>query len=549
MPDVLLAQPPIDDDRPIWGWRLLKPVEHLGLLYISTALKLAGFTSELIDCVVKGGTVQEFNKKIVASNPSLYLGLSVGPWQFKNTLKSMRMLRQEGIDTHITMGGVWPSLKNQTILSEIPELDSIVVGEGEQTAVDLACAIRDKADWTSIPGVANRNNSGGFSLRPRRMLDDLDSLPVPDRKYYLDMIKTNGSSSIIFSRGCTGRCTFCGLVEYRTLCGGLRRRTRDPASVVEEIISVSKQTKVKYFDFVDDDFLGVTAKDREKCTTFAKEVIKRRLDIGFTITAQAKGVHYGMLHILKDAGLRAVGLGVESWADSQLKRYGKLATRRDNLRAIEMLTKLNIPFRLYLIPLDPYVTRGELKATLRETERIGLDSTFGDLGFCSRLVLHGYCQMVEQCKQDGLIMNYNPLSDVIPYRQKNQDTKEIIQASKEIYRIFDQIMNRFETTGRKKKLPEAWYVFFNDVRLALERKLFRDFRDFVQNVDSQEDGKGFIASRMADTKNKISSICAAVSRDKLERFNGLTVFIDGEEISTRLKEVFKVSVKNNFGVM
>ena len=548
MPDVLLAQPPIDDDMPTWQWRLYNPIEHLGLVYVSTALKLAGFTCEVIDCVVKGGTVQEFNKKIIASNPSLYLGLSVGPWQFKNTLKSIRMLRREKFDTHITMGGVWSSLKSQMILSKIPELDSIVVGEGERAGVDLAEAIRNRTDWTSIPGVASRSGTGSFSLVRPRLIEDLDSLPVPDRKYYLDMIKMNGSSGIIFSRGCTGRCTFCGLVEYRTLCGNIRRRSRDPVSVVEEIISVSKQTKVKYFHFLDDDFLGVTAKDREKCTTFAKEVIERGLDIGFTITAQAKGAHYDVLRMLKDAGLRAVGLGVESWADSQLKRYGKLATRRDNLQAIEMLTKLDIPFRLYLVPLDPYVTRAELKATLQETERIGLDSTFGDLGFCRRLVLHGYCQMVEQCKQDGLIMNYNPLSDVIPYRQKNQGTKEIIQASKEIYRIFDQIMNRFETTGRKKKLPEAWYVFFNDVRLALKRKFFRDFKDFVKNVDSQEDGKRFIASRMADTEKRISSICATVSRDKLERFNGLTVFIDGEEISTRLKEVFKVSVKNNFWV-
>jgi DNA repair photolyase len=312
--------------------------------------------------------------------------------------------------------------------------------------------------------------------------------------------------------------------------------------------SVLKQTKVKSFEFLDDDFLGVTTKDRERCTTFAKVMIKQGLDFSFGITTQSKGFNEDLLRLLKDAGLERVFIGIESWADSQLKRYAKFSTRRDNLRAIEMLDKLSIPFGLFLIPLDPYVTRGELKATLRETERIGLDS-IEDMIFCKRLILDEYCQMFEQCKKDGLVMNYNPLSYSIPYRQKNQDVIEIVRAAEEIRKRFDKIMNRFEATGKEKELSETWYVFFNDVRLALKRKLFRDFKDFVKNVDSPEDGKGFIASRMADTEKRISSICATVSRDKLERFNGLSVFIDGEEISTRLKEVFKFPVKNNFWVI
>jgi anaerobic magnesium-protoporphyrin IX monomethyl ester cyclase len=548
MSDVLLAQAPIDSDIPTWQSMSYKPCEHLGLLYICGTLRLAGLSCEVIDVIQEERSVDEFTREIIASLPSLFIGFSVGPWNLKTSLESIRLLRQEGIDTHITMGGIWPSLKVQALLETIPELNSIVVGEGEQTAVDLAGAIRGKKDWALIPGVASRSSNGHFSLRWRKLLDDIDSLPVPDRRCYVDTLRVSQTSGIIFNRGCSGRCTFCELGEYRTLCGGLRRRSRDPASVVDEMESVSKQIKVRSFQFFDDDFLGVTKKDQQRCMVLARGIIKRGLDIGFAITSQARGFNAELLHLLKDAGLERVFIGIESWTDSQLRRYGKLSTRQDNLRAIEILGRLGIPFKLFMIPLDPYVTRAELKTTLRETECIGLDST-DDLMFSKRMTLYENSRMFKSCKRDGLVLDYGPLAYDVPYRQKNQDVVEIARASEEIKRLFSQIMSRFQDTGKRKELPETWYVFYNDVRLALKRKLFRDFKEFVENVDPYEDGKKYIESRMSDIDKRISAICSTVSRDKLERFNGLTIFIDREEISTRLKETFKVSVKNNFWVI
>jgi len=314
--------------------------------------------------------------------------------------------------------------------------------------------------------------------------------------------------------------------------------------VVDEIEKVLKETKVKRFYFVDDNFIGTSKRERQKYFILAKEITRRGLDIEFGIHAEARSMDYELLKVLRDAGLYHVNIGVESWVDSQLRRYGKFSTRKDNLQAVETANKLNLSFFAYMIPLDPYVTRREIVLNLKEIEKIGLDPIL-NIDFCKRMVLHEYCHFFEQCRKDKLIKSYNPLSltnDNIPYEQKDKDVVEIVKASEEMNRFYHKIMHKLALTGVEKSLPGIWNAFSEDIRNILRRKLFQDFKSFVEGGDRNQDGKEFVFSEIEGVYRNISKVCSEVTRDKLETYNAFTVTINGEEISTRLKETYEIPV-------
>jgi hypothetical protein len=153
--------------------------------------------------------------------------------------------------------------------------------------------------------------------------------------------------------------------------------------------------------------------------------------------------------------------------------------------------------------------------------------------------------MFVQCKNDHLIKNYKPISlenDNIPYDQQDKDVVEIVRASEEIYRMFHAIIQKLALTGATKNLPEIWNAFSKKIRYCLQRKLFMDFKSFVEGARSNQDGKEFAHLILSDLYKSILKICSEVTREKLYHFHRFAVVIDGEEISTRLEETYMIPV-------
>ena len=132
--------------------------------------------------------------------------------------------------------------------AQLPEFDSIVVGEGEIAFTELVNALENGNDITCIPGVYTCESVQKFvgktMKRDKRFLqkvqvppayiDDIESLPIPNRKYishinYKSVIGVSKKlATMISSRGCPYKCTFCD-VPIKT------HRRRDPKLVVDEL--------------------------------------------------------------------------------------------------------------------------------------------------------------------------------------------------------------------------------------------------------------------------------------------------------------------------
>lgn len=126
------------------------------------------------------------------------------------------------------MGGHFPSLSHREALAFIPELDSVVRFEGEETFLELADLIGQGRDWREIQGIAYRQQ-GAIQTNPLRpLIEDLDKLPYPDRSFDPGMVLGHYIFPILASRGCARTCSFCSIHMFYRSAPGKVVRTRNP---------------------------------------------------------------------------------------------------------------------------------------------------------------------------------------------------------------------------------------------------------------------------------------------------------------------------------
>jgi radical SAM superfamily enzyme YgiQ (UPF0313 family) len=527
MSDILLVSAPLKHNE----FAIKIMAENMGILYLEASLKKAGYSCYIIDSIACGLSYESTLKEILSNRPAIFLGFSVFYNNIGNTIRMIRDVREKGFRGHITMGGMWPSFKYKEILNQIPEVDSVAVGEGEFLSVSLADSISKGKDYSNINGLATRGRDNSIIFTPGKLQDNIDIFPLPERNgYYSDIIKEADEVSILSSRGCHGRCTFCTIASYIKLCGGKRWRPRDPVRVVDEIENIINNTGIKNFRFLDDNFIGPGRIERENSLLFAQEIIRRKLDIKFIIFPRIEGIEYELFSKLKEGGLKSVDLGIESFSETQLKRYNKMVTVEKNLKAIEILKKLNISYNCYLIFIDPYVTLEEMKENLLMVDKIGLEH-FSGFPIANFLTLNQYQPIFRLCLKDGLVKNFHQ-EDIdnlnIEYSLFHSNVSDIVKASTLIFEIYYKCFNKLDEM--KKRMPsKQWGRICGEICSALKNSFYKYFRECL---DSGQEGPKFIDSKMGHIYEHICSFADTITGEDILEFKEHIIDIDGIKIST-----------------
>ena len=190
--------------------QIMKPYPPLGLLYLSAYLKAHGRAVEVYDSTF--GDRQELLQRFDASRPAV-VGIYTNLMTRRPVLEIMQAARERGWT--VVLGG--PEAANYPAEYLAAGADVIVVGEGEETLLELLAALQGpgRQALAAVRGIVFSTEAGELvrtAVRPR--VADLDSLPNPDREAidhhkYLDVWqRCHGASSInlITARGCPYRC-------------------------------------------------------------------------------------------------------------------------------------------------------------------------------------------------------------------------------------------------------------------------------------------------------------------------------------------------------
>ena len=361
---------------------------NLGLGYLAAVLRRSGYAVQVVDIEQEPHEIVRIAREI---NPVL-IGFSLIFQFFIDRYAALLyLLRTNGIDCHFTMGGHFPSLSYEQTLELVSELDSVVRFEGEATLRELVDAVAAGKDWREIHGLAYRDDERGVvATRPRALLEDLDQLPYPDREYEPEAVLGRSILPILASRGCARTCSFCSIHTFYRAAPGRIVRTRKPAEVVREMVSLHEERGTTIFLFQDDDFPLLGQVWRRWANEFVDELERSGLSrkVIWKMNCRADAVDRDLFIRMRDAGLYLVYMGLESGSEQGLETLHKQITVEQNLKAVETLKSIGLMFEYGFMLLDPSSTFESIRENIGFLRTILADGCL-PVTFCRMLPYDG----------------------------------------------------------------------------------------------------------------------------------------------------------------
>lgn len=381
----------------------------LGLLYIAGTLVKYGFDVRVIDGCIEGKDA--VYQVMVKYQPEL-VGITCLTPGRKQALQVAKMAKDLNSTIKVVMGGAHPTIMYKQILENYSYVDYIVLGEGEETCLEIA---QDK-EPSLIKGLAYREKGEIVKTPARRYVEDLDNLPFPawhliDLKRYPAIGKgvikginlaEETRISLIFSRGCIGHCNFCSSWWIWR-----RWRRRSAKNMVDEIDLLYRNHGIRHFCFADD----TMTVDQQATVELCDKILEQKLNIVFHVTTRSDCLDKEVLQKLKSAGCYQIAIGIETASPKLLKKMRKESEIEASEKAIRLAKEVGLSVQALMIIGNV----GETKETIKDTVNF-LRRTQPDVMSCvgSLWVFPG-TRLYQECKRKGFIDDDFWLTDE-PYK-------------------------------------------------------------------------------------------------------------------------------------
>jgi radical SAM superfamily enzyme YgiQ (UPF0313 family) len=362
--------------------------ENLGLRSILACLLAHGYKAELVPFVP--GQYEAVAEAFHRGRPCLGGFSLIFQYTLEEFGRLMQVLRAGAVRAHFTAGGHFPSLRPEETLTLLPELDSVVRGEGERTLPELLENLDHADHWERIQGLAFRRGDGVTITAPRPLIEDLDTLPPIHRGEPRQVGPGLRVASLSASRGCVFHCAFCSIRQFYGSAPGPLRRVRSPEAVVEEMRRLFADGGIEFFIFQDDDFATRTREQRQWLDAFLRALRKNRLadKVKWKMSCRVDDLQAETLETMMEHGLIAVYLGVESGSELGLRTLHKGVTVAQNLAAVDLLKRHEMALAIGFMLLDPQTTVNTVRENIDFLQAVGADGYF-PVNFCKMLPYAG----------------------------------------------------------------------------------------------------------------------------------------------------------------
>ncbi|HOX29510.1 MAG TPA: radical SAM protein, partial [bacterium] len=352
--------------------RFLSPMPPISLAYIAAALDKAEIPVTFFDDYTTGGDRSDLIDFIKRDAPDV-VGLSCVTSTAPRTYDIAAEIRNNFPSVKIVMGNLHPSVFHKEILNK-GLADAVVIGEGEETIVDLVRAYENGAELSKVLGIAYNTDEGPVVNTPRPFIQDLDSLPYPAWKLFpteryklfnFARVKNPGTL-VLGSRGCPFGCNFCSLKVM-----GRARRMRSAASIADEFEHLFNE-----FGYVQPSFIDPIFPFSEKeATEFSNEIMRRGLQKKLTWITETRVdlVNENMLRLLKEAGLSRIMYGFETGTEVGLHSIKKSFTMDKAREAVEMTKKAGIEIIGFFMIGVPEDSKESIEKTIRYAKSLDID--------------------------------------------------------------------------------------------------------------------------------------------------------------------------------
>ncbi|MBU4375276.1 B12-binding domain-containing radical SAM protein [Patescibacteria group bacterium] len=391
----------------------------ISLMYLAGSLREAGHIPTIYDpSIISVHEANESNEHHVSkiceiidkTKPSL-IGLNCfSSMHFPIIRKLVAGIRSKKPNIPICLGGAHATFFSSDILTNCPEFDYIVIGEGERQIVALTNIIANN-NWEQLKNIQafcyRQNNK--VIINPRKeYIKDLDKLPLPAydminfHDYYADhssWYNPKGkeiklSIPIYTTRSCPFNCNFCNACSVM----GRLLRKRNPKKVVDEIEMLTRDFGQNYFSFTDDN----VNLDKNHFITICNDIKKRKLDIQLCIPQgmYINAVDEDIVQAFVGAGGTTVSVPIESGSNFiRNKIIGKNLKEEKIYETVKIFQKYNL-FTVGLFIMGfAEDTASTLNNTLTMINKLNLD-----VNGVNTLIPFPGTKVYQQAVEDNLLL-------------------------------------------------------------------------------------------------------------------------------------------------
>lgn len=428
---LLMTTAPPKDSPWIFG-RKLPP---LGLAYVAASLEKADYQVEIFDNYLLKKPIDYVKDEIKRLAPEI-VGITCGSVTYRRCIETAKAVKEVLPSCKVVVGGWHPSYLPESMLQH-PEIDYVVMGEGERAIVELADSIKkgeDSSVIAKIAGVACRQNGKIVKVAPS-FIDNLDEVPFPARhllhmnSYLRDMefLDAKPVDTMNVIRGCPYECAFC---ETKRLWGS-KCRVFSPPRVVKELNKLANNYGTKGIYFVGDNFTI----NKKRTTELCEEIKKAKLDLEWICDTRVDLISRELLRKMKSAGCRTIWFGVESGVPHILKKLNKRVSLQQVVQAFKLCREEGIRISSSFMFGIPGETVDDMKATFKFAKKLNPD-------WCHFNIFVAYpgSGLYDEVVENGL---YDRMEDFVAYVKTDEfNYDSVLKLQKQFHRDFHRSPRR-----------------------------------------------------------------------------------------------------------
>ncbi|UCG53881.1 MAG: cobalamin-dependent protein [Dehalococcoidia bacterium] len=371
----------------------------------------------------------------------------------------------------VIVGGPHPSgLPEQT--AQIPNIDFVVIGEGELTLLELVEAVQSKeTSFSHIDGLAYKLDDRIIITNRRSLIENLDTIPFPARDllnlklYHSTPTKkvSGGESStpMLTGRGCPYNCIYC----ISNLIWQRRYRVRSPQNIVDEIEECVNKYNLTEFNFHDDAFTFL----EDHVINVCKEIQRRKLDISWVCFGRIGNISRNRVVEMKKAGCKMISFGIESGSQEILKLMRKNITMDQISQDVKIVKDEGVAVHASFMLGNIGETRETAEKTIKLAKKLDIDNaTFFITTPFPGTDLYKIALQKGYITQDSNWGDFAPLTKSLPpLVQDNLTHSELLKLQKRAFlsfylrpRFVFKKLQQIHSLSDLKSLLEGLGIFF-----------------------------------------------------------------------------------------
>ena len=373
------------------GIQLQSPSPSIGLAYIGAFLIKNGYSYTAVDgcgegmdqirpytemdgVYTQGLSQEEIIERIPDSTKIIgftCLFSHCWPLVYELSLKARKLFP----DALFVLGGEHGTAMPEYTLRN-STFDVIVMGEGEETFLELVQKFQAKEDYLNINGLSYLREGQYIQNCARKRITDIDDFPYPDWSHwcieaYIDHEQVTGinlgrSMPILGSRGCPYDCKFCSNLGMWTR----KYLMREGKGLVDEMEYMSQKYNVTGFTFMDLTFVI----NRKKTLAFAQELIRRDFGFHYQLPAgtRCEAFDEELSFALAKSGLKNFAFAPESGSQEVLKAIRKQVNLPKLLETVKIILKTDMTVGCFIVIGFPEDTKDSMRDTVKLIRRLAI---------------------------------------------------------------------------------------------------------------------------------------------------------------------------------